>query len=405
MSESEFQSENVFPGPPRAEIPGFEPELVVEDRWDRLIREARADPEWAGVLDRPPLPESGAPRQKPELELNPEWERFGFRGQVAKLLFERGLKRKAVRFANCGRLGRPGACSRYPFEHKFFKRHGCSVIFCRECGAQERRRLMAEYLPAVLAVVLEPSPDGRLLHGWVLARMNLTLRSDGTEITPDRVRRMNEAAKRTVRKSVGSRSGYGLLFCDEVGFESRGHVLERKAGGLNLHLHGLYFGPRLDWEKTRDLWAVETRKGFGVESFGFWIRSIRILRGDLEGAVRHALNHLLKYVSKPPAVSPERLASLIAAFDRTRRVHGLGLFHGKKPKHEKEDCPCPKCRTMGVPSVIFFEGRSLPNGGCIPRLVSVEDLIREGYEELGAAGRSAVLSMGVAREESWGNSS
>ncbi len=285
---SELESDDVFAGLPRAQIPVLEPERVVLDPerdayWQRLFREARADPDYAEVLDRLPLPEFGAPRQKPEPELNPEWERFGFRGQAAKLLFERGLKRKAVRFANCGRLGRPGVCSRYPFEHKFFKRHGCGVVFCRECGAEERRRLMAEYLPVVLAIVSERSSEGRLPCGWVLARLNLTLRSDGSEIAPERVKRMNEAAKRTVRKSVGSRSGYGLLYCDEVGFEARGHILERKAGGLNLHLHGLYFGPRLGWKKTRDLWAAETRKEFGIESLGFWIRSIRILRGDLEG--------------------------------------------------------------------------------------------------------------------------
>ncbi len=379
------------------------PDPEREAYWARLVADARADPEWAAEMDAEPVSEGERPRREPEL--NPEWERFGFRGQVAKLLFERGLKRKAVRFANCGRLGRPGVCSRYPFEHKFFKRHGCGVIFCKECGGQERGRLMEEYLPAVLKVVLERSPDGCLPQGWVLARLNLTLRSDGSEITPDRVKRMNEAAKRTVRKSVGSRSGYGLLYCDEVGFEKRGHILERKAGGLNLHLHGLYFGPCLDWEKTRDLWAAETRKEFGVESLGFWIRSIRILHGDLEGAVRHALNHLLKYVSKPPAVSAERLASLIAAFDGTRRVHGLGLFYGKKPKHKRGDCLCPRCKALGIPpGVVSFEGRPLPNGGCIPRLVSIEDLIREGYEELGAAGRSATLSMGVAREDSWGES-
>src|ERR1700675_2338171 len=71
------------------------------------------------------------------LEANPAWERFGFRGQAAKLLYERGvelverglerqgrsLMRKAVRFVNCNRLGRPGVCKRYPFDHKFFVPH------------------------------------------------------------------------------------------------------------------------------------------------------------------------------------------------------------------------------------------------------------------------------------------
>src|SRR5713226_8652421 len=125
MSEPEFQSDNVFPGPPRAEIPGFEfdggdgggkggggngggngfptdgSEFVVADQgrdthWQWLIRGARADPEYAEVMDRGILPEFGAPRRKREPELNPEWERFGFRGKVAKLLFQRGLKRKSV---------------------------------------------------------------------------------------------------------------------------------------------------------------------------------------------------------------------------------------------------------------------------------------------------------------------
>jgi len=387
----------VLNGIPRAAIPQWVIDVWAEDGID---------------VDHPPSPdefvvfEAGDSRRKPEPEYNPEWEEenFGFRGQVAKLLFERGLKKKAHRFANCFRMGRPGVCSRYPFEHKFFKRHGCGVIFCKECGDLERWRLMVEYFPVVLAVVSERSPCGCLPLGWVLARLTFTLRSDGGEITSDQVKGMNEAAKRTVRKSVGSRSGYGLLYCDEVGFETRGHILERKTGGLNLHLHGLYFGPYLDWEKTRDLWKAETRKQFGVESSGCWVGEVRVRGGDLQGAVRHALNHLLKYVSKPPAVSSERLASLIAAFDKARRVHGLGLFHGKKPKREKQDCQCPKCKAVGVFSIISFEGQSLPGGGCIPRFAPVEDLIPEGYEELVAAGRSAVLSMGVAREDSWGES-
>ncbi len=338
---------------------------------------------------------------RPEPDYNPAWERFGFRGQVTKLLFECGHKRKAVRWANCQRLGRPGDCMRYPLEHKFFVLHGCSVIFCPKCALQQRKQLFLDYLSVILSVLRERGVP----PGWVLARVNFTLRSDGSEITPDRLKKMNAAIRGVMRKSVGSRNGYGMLFLDEVGHELRGHSRRRrKARGLNPHAHALFFGPRLDWQKTRDLWMQETEKRFGVPSTGFWITEVKGWREDPERALRRALNHMLKYVSKAPAVSPERLASLIAAFDGARRIHSLGLFYGIKPERKKRDCPCPKCRAMGIGSVVSFEGRVLPSGGCVPRLVPIGDLCREGYELLTYAGRAAVLSMGVGREDSWGNS-
>lgn len=362
--------------------------------------------------------------RKPLVE-NPAWEKFGFRGRVAKLLWDRGLKRKAVRFANCNCLARPGKCKRYPLEHKYFVPNGCEVIFCRECAKAARQALFVAYFQVIRNAVLEFAGEraefDRLMGilsnketglklrtevevglgvlwsrvarrirevGWVLARITFTLWSDGSEITPDRVKKMNTAVRFTMQRSIGKAQGYGMLFIDEVGFEKRGHIRERKAGGLNLHAHGLYFGPYLDWVKTRDLWMHETEKRFGVASRGFWPSKTRGFSTDPEGAIRHALNHMLKYVSKPPAVTPERLASLITAFNTAKRVHSLGLFYGKKPKREKRDCPCPKCRAMGIASSISFEGDDLPNGGCIPRLVSIEDLKRQGYEPLSGDGRT-----------------
>jgi hypothetical protein len=231
------------------------------------------------------------------LEANPAWGKFGFRGQVAKLLWNRGLKAKAVRFANCNCLGRPGVCTRYPFEHKFFVPHGCEVILCRECAKAARRALFAAYFEVIRNAVLDfagersefdrlsavisdkdaepkfrveaenalrdlwPRVARRISEaGWVLARINFTLWSDGSEITPDRAKKTNGAVRFTMRRSVGKANGFGMLFMDEVGFETRGHTRVRKARGLNLHAHGLYFGPRLDWEKTRDIWMHARNK-------------------------------------------------------------------------------------------------------------------------------------------------
>ena len=330
-------------------------------------------------------------KEKPAEE--PDWERFGFRGQVAKLLWARGLWKKAIRFVSCNKCARPGVCSRYPGEHKYFVPNGCEVVFCKECAQEVRRELFRAYQAVILAGIMLGVPKR-----WVLARISFTLRSDGSEITPERVRKANRCVKGVMRKSVGCCRGFGLLFVNEVGFEERGHVpdKQRVAHGLNLHCHGLYFGPRINWEHTRDLWMEATEKEFGVPSRGFFITAVRRFDQDPERAVRWALNHMLKYTAKPPAVTPERLASLIAAFDGARRVHSLGLFYGKKPKREKRDCPCPQCRKDGIDSWISFEGRPLSNGGCVPRLEQIETLVAQGYVSLREAGRSAVLAMGTS---------
>ena len=412
-------------------------------RADFLIAEMQR--RFGGCVVRHDLPDEtiADPEQYDPFHLQePEWT-GGFRGQVAKLLWTRGLKKKAIRFLNCNLCARPGLCSRYPEEHKFFVPNGCEIIFCAECADVARRELLLGYWHVVCNAVLEfatgrdeherlcsllCSPDsgeearkraekqlsalwagvGEVVrkNGWVLARINFTLRSDGSEITSERVKKLNTCVRAVMRKTVGSAKGFGMLFVDEVGFETRGHLPDSKriAHGLNLHVHGLYFGPRLDWERTRDLWIANTRNTFGIESRGFYITAVRGFASNPGSAIRWALNHMFKYVSKPPAVTPERLAALIAAFDGARRVHSLGLFYGKKPQREKKDCLCPKCKAMGIVSAVGFEGRGLPNGGFIPHLESIEDLLVRGYVPLRDAGRDAVLAMGVSREESWGES-
>lgn len=444
---------------PPERLPSREDFLIAE--MERLFggRAVRVEPE---VAD----PELYGPSELQE----PQWT-GGFRGRVAKLLWDRGLKKKAIRFLNCNKLARPGVCSRYPFEHKFFVPHGCEVIFCKECAGEARGVLTQEYIAVVLSIVSRGIP-----YGWVLARVNFTLRSDGGEIPPERVKKFNACVGSTVRGAVFEALGecrgkfcslrkdklggwkqttrkgkplperedlpdgsYGLLFVDEVGFEKRGHLpdAQRVAHGLNLHCHGLYFGPYLDnrptcancgsfakkrkklraWMCCRcglvsevnagrftQIFMEQTRQVFGEESRGVWIERIRFLDGDVQRAVRWALNHMLKYVSKPPAVTDERLASLIEAFDTAKRVHSLGLFYGEKPKREKKDCPCPRCKAMGIVSGVGFEGRSLPGGGCIPRLAPIEELVAGGYVPLREAGRETVLAMGASREDSWGAS-
>ena len=387
-------------------------------------------------------PETYAPRAL----LEPDWGlyrgddgKLAFRAEVARLLWKRGddpkLRKKALRFLNCNKCGRSGVCSRYPEEHKYYIPNGCEVVFCKQCADETRRALTFEYARVILAAI---ERLGGIPEGWVLARVSFTLRSDGGEIMPKRVKKFNACVRKVMLRVVGDRKGFGMLFDDEVGFETRGHLpdLQRVSHGLNLHCHGLYFGPALPnrptcadcqstvkkigdglWNcpkcgevsevlpgRVTRIYMEESQKAFGAESRGFFVNAVKGIAQNPERAVRWALNHMLKYVSKPPGVTPERLASLIVAFHGARRVHALGLFYGKKPKREKHDLPCPKCKTDGIISVVGFVGRALPNGGFIPTLQSIEELKAQGYVSLRDAGRGFVLSRGVSREESWGQS-
>ena len=312
------------------------------------------------------------------------WENLGARGQVAKILSERGYEKRAIRFANCQRFARPGVCSRYPDMHKYFQRHGCGMRFCINCALEERRRLFTKY-HAVFSAVLTQLKS--IPYGWVFARVTFNLRSDGSAITPENVKLFNSAVRSVMKGTVRMSGGddrYAMLFIDEVGSELNGLRCERAGNGLNLHCHGLYLGPRLDWEQTRDLWAVTTAEAFGASSYGFYIAAIRWFKKDPARAVHITLNQLLKYASKSPAASPERLADLICSFQGTRRVHALGMLYGVRVESDskKSEVSCPLCQKLGIPSAISFEGRYFTNGSCIPRLVLVKELEASGYRDL-----------------------
>jgi hypothetical protein len=121
--------------------------LVAELIWRFGGRVVRRDPPKLTIAEDPEL---FLPSELQE----PEWT-GGFRGQVAKLLWERGLKKKAIRFLNCNLCGRPGVCARYPEEHKYFIPSGCEVVFCRECADVARRELFIAYWHVVCNAVLE----------------------------------------------------------------------------------------------------------------------------------------------------------------------------------------------------------------------------------------------------------
>ena len=168
----------------------------------------------------------GGTWSQPEVVADPEsvapsaaalegWENLGFRGQVAKMLRERGHEQQARRFANCNRFGRPGACNRYPFEHKYFLRHGCGMPFCGNCAQEERRRVFDKYFAVFLLILTQLKTIPKT---FVLGRITFTLRSDGSAITPEKVKLFNSAVRRAMRGAARMTDGDGRF---GMGFAAR----------------------------------------------------------------------------------------------------------------------------------------------------------------------------------------
>lgn len=274
----------------------------------------------------------------------PEWTEIGERGQTAKLIYSLGLEAKAYRYGRCGRYGIPlqGHDLFCPLKGKSFGTYHCGLRFCPFCGPSSYQRLFQRYAPAIGEKVV----GNVRLKGYVLARVNWTIRATGEMPSSEEIRLFNRAIRKHLKRVLPKGAEFGLIWSDEFGFETRGHVAERKAGGLNLHAHGLYFGPYLNWQKARDAWLKITG------STGFWIKGIHHWQRGVQKKVSRAMAHLLKYVSKMPAVSAERIAAFESAFDGVRRVHTMGLFYDLPPASKRER-HCPQCGNILFPDRPF----------------------------------------------------
>jgi hypothetical protein len=371
---------------------------------------------WKGAEDAKVVEHEVDTEAEPELEPDPYWAELGERGRGAQLLFAAGLKKKAYRYADCEARAEKAPCRDFPREHRFFKRYHCLNRFCKYCGRVHRARLHAHYEPSLVAYLR----DWDRPSGYTLARLNFTMRCNGEVPTREQVRAFNEAVRRTVRRAVykilrlraakgdawaasvleSRKATYGILFSDEVGYETRGHVpgALRVAHGLNLHAHAIFFGPflsdwRAGWEVLRDTWREETKRAFGEESHGCYVTHLRGWRADPVPAIKRALHHLLKYISKCPYESLERMVELEKCFNRTRRVHAGGLWHGlEEPKGGHGSGYCPICEKEGRKSPLYLYRRLLPDGGAIPDYWPVKLLEDEGWRDLEQVRRELGLS-------------
>lgn len=340
------------------------------------------------------------------------WKKLGERGQGAHSLFDADLKKKAYRYADCARRGEKLECSTYPAVHRFFNPYHCLLRFCKDCGGIHSRRLFSRMVRALgvfFAGHDHPS-------SYQLMSFDFNKRCDGSAPTSDGVRDFNKCVRSTLKKASqnilrilalrGDEAAARLLkrrkvvfaavFVDEFGAEKGSRHMPdeaRKAGGLNLHAHGRYYGPWLpDWKEAywifRETWKHETVRFFGEKSFGFTNHVVPGWRLDPARAAKGSMRYILKYVRKPAWETVERMAQLEKAFDGARMVHVVGLWYGLKGPEEhipRGSGFCPICEKQGRKSSLHYLGRELlPKGGSIPQYWPVDVLQQQGYLNLEA---------------------
>ena len=344
---TEFQLESPPPFAPVSEVPKIFVPLRDGDGWYPITDDQSLAEVGGYFSEHPPEPKHREPR---DLLPGIDWDSLGKRGEVATGLYAAGLKSKAHRFADCYRNGIPYDCCNPACLTKAFGRFHCGCRFCEYCGPMLYRELMDKYAGLFSKFVAERKSH----EGYTLARLNFTMKATGDVPTPEEIKRFNRAIRRALKMAVPKdESGglqYGVAWSDEFGYELRGRKKQRVAGGLNLHAHALYYGPRLSWRVLRDAW-VDSLQHQGLEGQGLWVTFLTGWRNNPARFVWGALAHMLKYISKVAAKTPERTVALELAFNHVRRVHTGGLFYNLPDEGEARHQSSPACPRCNQPMV------------------------------------------------------
>ncbi len=261
------------------------------------------------------------------------WEDLPERERTARLLDAMGSRSKATRYRDCHASGIPVDCT--ACGERYFSKYCCTLRYCEFCGWWHFSRLMEKYREPISKLIAEqPTQQGR-----TLAMLTFTIRAYDRMPEPDEARRLNKLVRRWFSRILPGDVVWGCIFAVETGHEVPGKHPGRKAGGWNLHVHVLYYGPYLDQTAGLELW-----KELLGDSGGLRIKQCPGWRKNTDQAVRRALVHHFGYIMKPAAVTGERIAALEVLFSGIRRVHALRCFY-RLPKVQKDvvNPRCPKC--------------------------------------------------------------
>ena len=316
----------------------------VEERCDRYSEEAAA----GGISTSQRLELEALSRsslKSPATFDKDEWVDLGFRSEVAEILIENGLGKKAGRYLMCSRKAFVLRCTGEE-SHEFFSPSYCDLRFCRICSKRQFARLYAKHSPVLHFIRRNPRA------GFRLRQITLTSKNKGVLAHTD-IKTFNAQVKEALSVLMDGVDGWGAMTVLEIGFNN-----------WNLHAHILAWCPYIEQKRLAQVWKDVS--GHEV----VWISEER-------ASGKRALLYMLKYVSKPPSDKPEMIAQLEIAFHKTRRVHCYGLFvkfSGEDPDAEHSKwTQCPKCgadlkRVKGEHYVYKLKREGLRFIGDFPRV-------------------------------------
>jgi ribosomal protein S27AE len=256
-------------------------------------------------------------------------EEEGWRGRVAEVLIENHLAPKANRYVQCSRYGVRLQCKGEK-NHQLFSPLYCDLRYCPRCGPRQFARLIEKYSPVLKFLASQHYP------GYLLREITLTTRKTNN-LSSQQIKKFNDDVKKTLKRLLKGVRNWGVIWCDEVGFNN-----------TNLHAHILFYGPYIDQSQLAEVWR---------EISGHQV--VFITKAHVNGP--KSLIHLLKYVSKPPADDPRIIGQLEVAFHGRRRVHALGVFYNfvgpdtDNLNGEWKTCPHCGAELIRLPGTVRIE--------------------------------------------------
>lgn len=228
------------------------------------------------------------------------------------------FRRKADEVVICGGgYERPHARS-CPGGVRIIQVLSCDDRGCRKCGPRKVWDRIDRY-GRRLAAFFEVNPTGHACYSFTLTTVNLRSGTDGLPTQQDvdcALKALSRFCSRTFRSGLRT-----AIFAMEIAPDF----------GM-IHFHGFVVAearlPFRPWPLNKDALEVDWARicnYYGVEGGGGFSDIKQVQRGE----ERAALGHVLKYVSKPYSVDPERAARIRVSISKnTRIIRTFGWFHG-----------------------------------------------------------------------------
>ena len=236
---------------------------------------------------------------------------------VIELLKGSDFWKYSARMSDCGSpRGLYCACC----GHKKVVKYWCMSRFCLSC-ARRFNGMMYQKIKARY----EWLKSRQEVAGYGLKLITLTIKTDGdVKGAMEKLKFLPKLWNKILKKKSDGKVRSGLVTAYEFGKQS-----------LNLHIHGLYYGPYISQKLVSDTWYHLT---------GSYVVDIR-------KADDYAIYEIIKYTADLTKLSPEQILTLVGVMDGKRRIRTYGVFYSEDNKElelklkilYQEIVACPVC--------------------------------------------------------------